>query len=309
MKNKFSYVLVAFAALALTFTSCKRDKNDITPDYSGTFASQSDDESRFSAETDAVTNDANTAIDGSPAISGGRIEGNGLCDATVSYDTTGGAKTITITYNGTSCDGKRHREGVVTLSLPAGVHWKDAGAVLTINISNLKITRLSDNKSITLNGTHVITNVSGGLVKNLASTGTITHTISSNNMSVTFDNGSQRTWQVSKQRVFTYDNGIVITTTGTYNDGTNNDIAEWGTNRFGNAFASRITSAMIVRQDCNFRLTSGQITHEKLDKTIVVTFGLDSSGSPTSCPGSGNYYFKAAWTDAKGNAKSVILPY
>ena len=121
------------------------------------------------------------------------------------------------------------------ITLPLGQHWKDAGATANIVIDALKITRLRDSKSIVINGTKLITNVSGGLLKDLATLQTITHTITGT-MSIDFDNGTTRAWNVSKQRVFTYDNGIVITTTGTYSDGTYNDIAEWGTKPFGRIF-------------------------------------------------------------------------
>ena len=83
--------------------------------------------------------------------------------------------------------------------MPAGIRWRNPGAALTVTIQNLKITRIRDNKSITINGSHTITNVSGGLLFNLPALGTITHTITSSGMSVTFDDGSQRTWQVGNK--------------------------------------------------------------------------------------------------------------
>ncbi|HRF19588.1 MAG TPA: hypothetical protein PK977_15540, partial [Chitinophagaceae bacterium] len=69
---------------------------------------------------------------------------------------------------------------------------------------------------------------------------TITHTITSSNMSVTFDDNTQRTWQVARQRVFTYNNGVVITVTGMHAANGITGIAEWGTNRFGNFFTTSI---------------------------------------------------------------------
>jgi hypothetical protein len=74
---------------------------------------------------------------------------------------------------------------------------------VTVQFNSLAITRLSDNKTITLNGTHTYTNVSGGSLIELpnepAGT-TITHSITSSNMQITFDNGAQRTWNVDRQR-------------------------------------------------------------------------------------------------------------
>jgi hypothetical protein len=109
--------------------------------------------------------------------------------------------------------------------------------------------------------------------------------------------------------VFTYDNGIVITTTGTYSDGTNNDIAEWGTDRFGDAFTSRISEPKVIRQDCDFRLTGGQNTLIISKGTAVITYGLDVNGDPTGCPGTGTYYYKLVWTGNNGKIYTLIAPY
>jgi hypothetical protein len=144
----------------------------------------------------------------------------------------------------------------------------------------------------------------------LATLGTITHTIS-DNFSITFADNQVRTWQVSKQRVFTYSNGIVMTTTGTHSDGVNSNVAEWGTNRFGTAFESLITVPKVFRQDCDFRLVSGQnqiLRADSLNSTI--TYGLDASGKATSCPGSGNYYLEVTWTFPNGKSTTpILLPY
>ena len=309
MKPRILSLTAIIFSFSLLFIACQKNAgSDTDTDYSNESTVHSDDQSRFSGEMDAVADDASAALDGTPGFSG-RSDQVQLCNATVVVDTVSNPRTITITYNGLNCFGNRTRTGVVVISMAQGVRWKNAGAVVTVNIQNLRITRISDNKSITINGTHTYTNVSGGLLINLPTLGTITHTISSNNMSVTFDNNSQRTWQVAKQRVFTYNNGIVVTTTGTHTAGGVTGIAEWGTNRFGRAFTTAISQPLVVRQDCNFRLTSGQVVHTLPVFNANVTFGLDASGNPTTCPGAGPYYMKIIWTGPSGNPHTIILPY
>jgi len=309
MKKSILYLSVVTLSLGFFAISCKKDSAAAT-DSSAEVTTQSDDQSRVSTETDAVSNDANASLEVSPSISG-RTEGfQGLiCDATIVADTANSARTITITYNGTNCSGTRTRTGVVVISIPAGVYWKNAGAAVTISYQNLKIIRVSDNKSVTINGTHTLTNVSGGLLVNLPTLKTITHTITSSNMTVTFDDGSQRSWSVARQRVFTYNNGVVITVTGTHTDGSNTGIEEWGTTRFGKSFTNSITSPLVVSQGCSFRITSGATQHVTSLATVAVTFGLDASGNATSCPGTGSYYYKAVWTGANGKVVTVIAPY
>ena len=309
MKKSILYLSVITLSLAFFVSSCKKD-SAVATDSATEVSTQADDQSRVSTETDAVTNDANASLEVSTSISGRDMGFQGLiCDASIVADTISNTRTITITYNGANCSGNRVRTGVVVISIAAGVHWKDAGAVVTISYQNLKITRVSDNKSITINGTHTLTNVSGGLLINLPALKTITHTISSSNMSVTFDDGSQRTWSVARQRVFTYNNGVVITITGTHTDGTNTGIEEWGTTRFGKSFTNSITSPLVVSQACSFRITSGATQHVTSLATVAVTFGLDASGNATSCPGTGSYYYKAVWTGANGKVVTVIAPY
>ena len=311
MQSKIRLIASATLIMAVAFVSCKKtDTTPSTTDQNTELAVQSDDQSNFSTQVDAVANDANIVIENNVAFNG-RIENTlgTVCNATAVADSANGIRKITVTYNGTNCAGNRSFAGIVVLSMPLATHWKDAGAVLTINIQNLKITRLSDNKSITINGTKTITNVTGGRLKELATHGTIIHTIAGTDLSVTFDNGTQRTWQVAKKRVFTYNNGVVITTTGMHTDGAVSGISEWGTNRFGNAFVTAISQPMVVRGDCDYRLVSGEVTHGKLTAAVTVTFGLNVAGEPTSCPATGNYYFKAVWKGINGVTKTTILPY
>ncbi len=312
MKSKIQFILAAALMVTVIFTSCKKstdttDNTDLT--------THADDQSRVAQGMDDVADDANTTIDNYNAFNG-KTDGTGgadgiqglPCNSNAVLDSANGLRRITITFNGLNCAGTRTRTGVIVLSMPLTMHWKDAGAALTISVQNLKITRVVDNKSITVNGTATATNVSGGRLRDLSNGTPITHTLTSAGMTITFDDASQRSWQIAKQRVFTYSNGAVITTTGTHTDGAITGISEWGTNRFGNAFVTAITQPMVIRQDCAFRLVSGQVTHSRLLASVVATFGLDAAGNPVTCP-AGTFYFKVVWTGANGVVRTFILPY
>ena len=308
MKKHFLYLLTF--SLLISFTACKKESGGSSNNNDSEVAAHSDDQSQFSAELDAIANEGNLAIESSSTFSG-RFQSlqSVICDADVAFDINSNPRTITITYDGSNCIPNRTRTGSVVISMAQDVQWENAGAAITVSFQNLKITRASDNKSITVNGTQTYTNVSGGLMINLPTLNSITHSITSNGLSVTFNNGSQRVWQVAKQRVFTYNNGVVITGTGTHTEGNITNIAEWGTNRFGNSFTTVVATPLVVKQDCNFRLTAGAVTHATNAFTATATFGLDANGSPASCPGTGNYYFKIVWTGPNGNSRSIILPY
>jgi hypothetical protein len=309
MKIKLQFVLMAALALSVSFLSCK--KADTSGDNTD-LVTHSDDQSTVSAGADEIADATNATIDNYNAFNGlvGSADGiTGLpCNATAILDSANGLRRITITFNGANCTNTRTRTGVILLTMPLTQHWKDAGAAVTINVQNLKITRISDNKSITVNGTIVATNVSGGRLRDLAGLGTIIHTITSSGVTVTFDNNTQRTWQIAKKRTFTYNNGIVITTIGTHTEGSVTGISEWGTNRFGNDFITTISQPMVIREDCSWRLVSGQVTHSRLLANVVVTFGLDSAGNPVTCP-SGSFYMKIVWTNINNVVRTYIIPY
>lgn len=332
--NLVRRMAIAFCLLSCAaIYSCKKDTSSNGAATASNMDVSGDDQQQVSNESDIISNDANAALNSQSDFSGSlnsstsikentEVNGSGggaqvngftnmhqlICDATVTYDTTNGQRLITIVYDGTNCWGNRTRTGTITISMPVGQRWKNAGAVATVTITDLKIVRLRDGKNIVLNGSKTITNVSGGLLKDLATLQTITHTISGS-LSIDFKNGTKRTWNVSKKRIFTYDNGIVITTTGTYSDGTDNNIAEWGTNRFGESFKNLISQPLVIRQDCDFRLVSGQDTMVTDKATAVITFGLDANGVATGCPGTGTYYFKLVYTGANGKVYTIIWPY
>lgn len=328
MKIKKIQFLVMAASLSLFLFACKKNSSSSNNPPSNTdLQTQSDDQSRVSNETDAAFNDVNASMTGQFTVTGssaGRfgvtVEGGNqdtvksyICDATVTIDTVDNPRTLTITYNGTHCNLTRTRTGKVVVSWAKGVAWHTAGAIVTVNFDSLKITRLGDGKSITLNGTHTYTNISGGSLLSLTSNSAapITHTITSSNMSVTFDNGAQRTWSVARQRVYSYNNGLVITTTGLHTSGALQNISEWGTNRLGNTFTTQILTPLVISR-CNnsFQVTSGEVGITNTAGSTTITFGLDSTGASTGCPvGSASYYFKLVWSGTAGKTYTFILPY
>jgi hypothetical protein len=311
MKKKILLFSTATLFLVAVFTACKKENNTSTDNTEEEVSFQSEDQQRFSSETQSVAYDASIAIEANANFSGrvARDQQLPICNANAVYDTSN--RRITITYDGADCFDATTRTGVIVVSMEQGVHWKDAGAAVTITYQNYKVTRLSDNKSITINGSQTYTNVSGGLLLNLLVPGShITRSLTSDDMSVKFDDGTERTWHTAKQAVLTNENNsIVVTLSGVYRDGNDTTIAEWGTNRFGHAFVSSTVEPIVIRQDCDFRIVSGEIKHVTPNVTANATFGLDASGNPTSCPGSGHYYLKVVWTGSGGNSLTVIVPY
>jgi hypothetical protein len=333
MKTKTLYrLLFASTISGLLFAACsKSSSSSSSSDTSQTdLQTQADDQARVSNETDAAFNDVSTAMTSQLTITGSSLQPNVrygvetdggnqdtvknsyICNAMVTYDTVDNPHTITITYNGKTSDSLRTRTGSIVISWEAGTHWTTAGDTVYVQFENLAITRLLDNKTITFNGTHLYTNVSGGSLLSLTSSAAspIVHTITSSNMSITFDDGSQRTWSFARQRTFSYNGGLVIAETGFHTSGALDSISEWGLNRYGNSFTAQIPSSLTVAQSCGFQATGGEYVLTNSAGVLSLTFGLDAAGQPTGCPVTGSYYyFQLVWAGAGGKTYTFVLPY
>lgn len=307
MKQKTSLLSLLALSLLIGFSSCKKDKE--TTGNNVDISTHSDDQTLFSSELDLATNDADVSLDAYATYYSPRgldipID---ICDAEVDFDAESTPKKITITYDGENCSGNRTRTGSIVITFDSNTFWGQEDAEVSISFNNFKVTRARDNKSVTINGALTYTNITGGYLKNLSSQSTIVHTVEGD-LSVTFDNTAARTWSVAKEKTFTYNNGIVASVKGLHTAGNENNIAEWGTNRLGLAFATSTVEPIVVRQDCDFRVTGGVIKHTVGGATATGTFGLNAQGNPVSCP-EGSYYVKVIYLGPGGNSITLILPY
>src|SRR5688572_4836211 len=101
--KKLTYALLATGIIAVS--SCKKDKTQMDDSFATKCSEQVDDNARLSNEMDIISMDVTNAVEAAPILSGQRIDDLGPCDATVTYDTLGTNRTVTITYNGTNCQG------------------------------------------------------------------------------------------------------------------------------------------------------------------------------------------------------------
>lgn len=317
MKNKLKLASFALLVAGLAFTSCKKDKAT-TPnseaDESSTFSQHSSDVNTSNNTADMSMEDAENAIAPS-SLSGARVTSlySNICGANVDTTQITLNKKVVITYTGTSCDGLKTRSGSITVQLTAGNRWKDVGAVLTITYANFKVTTISSGKSTTLNGTHTIKNVTGGIVNHIGlntNPTTIIRKIRANNMSITFDDGTVRSWSAARKRTWTGSGGSPVSLTiegDTALAGISNTEV-WGTNRAGNAFTTVVNTPLVVNVGCGWwKPVSGMKTHSFNSRVSAITFGTDASGNIVSsgCP---NHYI-INWTSPTGVAKYYIGTY
>jgi hypothetical protein len=321
MKKIIKVASFTILVVGLAMSSCKKkskaEEPEPTPDPDETavFNEQSSDVSTQDNTMDLAMEDAEYAMSpSSMAGKGTAVTAYTLCNATI--DTTQiGVKKITITYNGNSCDNGRNRSGNIVIQLVNGTKWADAGAVLKITYNNFKVTRLSNNKSMTFNGTHFITNYSGGIVTRIGfgstNTTTIIRRLRGFNLNITFDDGTTRTWSVARTRTWTGANGIAtsLTIAGDTSMAGVNFTEVWGTNRAGKIFTTVANTPIYFTKSCGWFLPiAGKRTHTVNGRVSTLTFGLDANGAPgapASCP---NHYL-VTWTSALGVYKTYLGTY
>jgi hypothetical protein len=313
MKKTLIKLSILSLCTGLIFTACKKTSDSTTPSSDTSQQTTGADDSRTQNETDAAANDANTAMSSNSSTARTSAGGSLVEGATIDSSLKATGK-LTITYDGSTNVGGRTRSGSITLQLAGAgaTKWHTAGAVLTITFNNYKATRLSDGKSITLNGTKTITNVNGGNLATLSiGAGSLVHKIRSSNMMITFDDNTQRSWSIARTRTITRQSvtGFTISTVGdTTISGTTN-VAAWGTTRLNSIFYSAITTPVVWNTaNCLYAPISGVRVISGISHALTITFGVDSNGNAatgSSCP----YGIKLAWTNASSQAQTAVLAY
>lgn len=303
MKKLCSLLLITLASGLMFLSSCNRDKDDSEQ------SENASDASRVQAESEEIVKEVNDALTGNTNTRN-RTSAGPFCNVTI--DSTNAATGLLIlTFNGQNCTATRTRTGTVTVQLSSPYNWSAMGSVATVTINNFRITRLSDNKAITINGTKTITNANGGRIVDLAvGVGSVIHTIASSNMSVQFDDGTTRTWSIARNRTVTLEtNGYHVKVEGTANQGGHSQVAEWGVNRRGNTFYSTISVPVVWRiDDCPRGPISGQRILYGTVYTLNIDFGVNQDG--TSYGGSGcPYGLKLSWTGRRGKTREAVLAY
>ena len=307
MRTK-SFLRIALGAILVTgisLVSCKKDKEVAEPDTTS-LQQLSKDQQIEESMTNEVFNDVNAVLSNNSSKSTLILP----CNATIDSSTIIGDTIIySITYNGLSCNGKFNRTGNVIVKRKINEPWKQAGAKVIVKYNNLVITRVLTNKTFTLNGTKTFQNVSGGTLAELES-GNITSLVHkvTGSMLVTFENNSTRTWNIARQRTFTKtQNGLVLTIDGFGTSGNYTNLVVWGTNRHGEAFYTRITQSIVLREACSWDPVAGVRIHEipSDNKSATITFGYNNNNQPISngeCP----TRYKVDWVK-NGKSGTIFL--
>ncbi|MES2140259.1 MAG: hypothetical protein V4511_11180 [Bacteroidota bacterium] len=307
-----SIVAVAFAAFLIV--GCKKEEEPVapivTPAENASQTTRASDQSNTENESNQAMDEANSALG---AVSTTRsVQSCGMTiDST--YKSIG---KITLNYDGTACSGKI-RTGSITVQLPYSngiiTTWSTAGAIAKLTFNNYKVTYVSNNKSLTFNGTHSVTNVNGGGWIQLYFGTPIVHEVRAN-IQLTFDDGTTRLWNAKVKRTLNYNNVTEVLKASTIGDTAisgHNNVAFWGVNRIGESFIIDMPTSFSYDinnpiTNCIYKPLTGVIVHYGVAHQLTLTYGVDASGyTATSCP----FGYKFSWTDGNGANQQLILPY
>lgn len=289
--NLFKAGLLLIAALAVLASGCKKDETTNNGNKDTASLQQlTKDENEVSTISDEAGNDANAALSG--GNNGLKYNGPWLCNVTIdSLLLANDTIVLYLTYNGLNCNGTLDRHGKQEVRRKASTFWGQAGTVVISKLIDFQVTRVATGKSMTLNGTRQMENVSGGVMWQLGNGLTsIVHRMSGS-MQATFDDGTTRTWNIARQIVFTGNIGgtLVRTTDGFGSAEGYDNLSTWGTTRNGEQFYTQITQSVVHKQACQWKPCSGMVYHQvpSDNKTALVTFGYDDNNQPITgddCP-------------------------
>jgi hypothetical protein len=317
---KKQLMILGVMSLIVYASSCKKNEDDNLK-LDSKVQQHNADANYYKSEVDQADNDINDALSDIPAFGKGtsiaQVFSSPLCGVTIDSSLIS-QKILFFNFDGvTPCfTPSRTRGGQIKVQLTSGAHWSDAGAVLTLTYTDFKITRLSDNKSIKFNGVKTLKNINGNdWLGFLTSTASLKYQERAFNISVTFDNNLQATWNSARTTEWNYVQAatnasipyahITFTAKGdTLLSGFSN-VDSWGTNRYGYNFTTYYNSPLVSNTYCGlWRFNSGQLVHHITSSDFTLTCGVDQSGNPT--PYTCAYGFKVSWTSGGKNGEAIF---
>jgi hypothetical protein len=288
---KKTFFLTCILASTMIFTACKKEKETAVakPEPDAETLTKVEDNNDAKSESDQASTDVTDAMNNFKSING-RIavtnERKVICGCSID---SVGVKTIRLKYDGVTPCGNpsRTRSGTITFELIEGNQWKFPGSKVKVSLADYKVTKLSNQKSWTFNGTKYITNVNGHLkyLAFLAGTDSLLYRERAKDLKITLSGGGEIMHNIARTttlKVVKYPNRDAIQFAGA-GDTTLNGVAtteSWGTNRFGNTYTNVFTNRFVSDSYCGFgRPRFGTFSHISNNKTVTLTFGVNESGA------------------------------
>lgn len=314
-KRFFINTTMVCVGLLLTFSSCKKKEEEPKKDESG---QASTDSRQAISENDASIDDINKTISDYPLMHG-RVASPAQTNTIggLSIDTTGSYMgTIKLNYDGITVTNNRKRSGSIRLTIinyASGQRWKMVGCVMKVEYLGYRVTRASDSQFIELNGTQMLTNISGGTWWELfiGTQPNLASSVTGTNLSVNFNGAGTASYNINRKFTYTWSNAVLTCVgEGIGSSGGLNNLENYGTTRDGDPFTSQVNTPIVWNTTCGWGAAlSGQLIVKVSSRNLELdcVFGVNSSGTPITV-GSNQcaYGWKLNWTLDSYTGNKVI---
>jgi hypothetical protein len=316
MQKSLTAVLAFLFIVLLPVSSCKKKRAFNEED-----AQDALDVRVLQGECDEIWRDANTVVLENPGLRSKEQDASAgsattsICGASI--DTSHLQQGIfVVNYTGADCFG-RVRTGAIRCTVEGfpNVKWKHAGAVMKIEVLGYRVTRVSDGKGITLEGTMEITNESGYTIYELwfVNQPKLVQRMKASELRCTYDNGDFVKINMDR-RISLMSSNFVLSSSveGLGSQDNHSNIENWGQARKGQSFNTQVIDPYTWKTSCgSVAPVYGQAVFRQSDREHEITCdyavdkdGNDMSWSDNPCP----FGFKARWSFKK-KSKSVVLSY
>ncbi len=314
--------------LLLLPTSCSKTEYTIikTTADSATQIITSGDEMNINYEFDQGVNEALLATSLSRIAGGDSLAGSvdlfgTISQVTIDTSHINDSAQIRLSYFGKNADQTKGRTGDITVHFTRDnngkiIPWKTPGATITLTFTQYEVVILANNKSLWMNGTATITNLSGGLLKkpasiSLHSTDSLQDRVKGNITFTYNDNVTliqTWTWNMYQLRTFNMPTTTLTSTIiGDTTVNTSTGVSTSGTTRFGYVFYTQILSPVVQSISSSYLLSnplSGEKAIHGIQEPMQVDYGVDANGNAVL---SGTPYgYKISWIGNGGQAVTVV---
>lgn len=311
LRNRFLII----SSIFLLTVSCKNKRT-----FNNENGQSVEDIRRFQEQNDAVIQDINIGIMEQPLLRGGSstqpfvsVYNTKLCGASVdSVSVYSGI--LRIRYNGTSCN-KFTKSGEIVASILnyPEVKWKNKGCVLKVEFKAYKAIG-SNGKSVQIDGTEYITNVSGDTWYEMQylNTPQLVQTQLGHGLKITLTGNNTALFNTNRKVTFSYtgqNTGCVIEGLGVFEEKVNLD--NWGQNTEGVNFTAEIITPIVWNSACSSNLPlKGELRVRENGKNFDMNcrYGVDKNGNripdEKTCP----FGWEFSWSYKK-KVNTRVFPY
>lgn len=212
-----------------------------------------------------------------------------------------------ISFDGTSCNSKKKREGMIIISLEKGTRWEDKGAIMSVQFKNYKVTDLATGRTVEMAGTQRIRNETGGSIVNMIDN-KLVHVIRTFGLVYYFDD-KPKIINEAKRRTFSKI-GIDYHIENSGDTTVNNYpfVAEWGQTVKLLPFNICYLEPLIA-STCGgkTKFISGRKFSKASSSGITTIYGVTREGDLNNTCDTWGY--KSTWIDKSGNTNRRIYKY